>query len=115
MRKQTHNANTRQKTAKATNRSKRIKMTEATAEDRQKEVDKNLDFFLSELDSLSQTHFGKFALIRHRHITEFYDTAMDAFRAGNSLYPDRLFSIQQVNATPVDLGFFSHAGDMGKS
>jgi hypothetical protein len=80
---------------------------------RQDEVDRNLEYFLSELPKLSQSHLGKFALLRHRTITDFFSTSVDAVKAGKSLYPDGIFSIQQVTDVPIDLGFFSHAGDNG--
>jgi hypothetical protein len=85
-----------------------------TAEKQQTEVDENLDFFLGELPTLTKTHLGQFALLRHRTITDFFSTAIDAVRAGKSAYPDGLFSIQQVTEVPVDLGFFTHAGHLGK-
>lgn len=81
--------------------------------DRQKEIDNNLDYFLSELRSLKEAHAGKFALLRHKSIVGFYDTPMDAVASGNALYEDRLFSVQQVTEVAVDLGFFSHAGVLG--
>ena len=76
----------------------------------QTEVDENLEFFISELPKLSQSNAGKFALIRHRTITDFFSTPVDAAKAGTSLYRDGIFSIQQVTDVPIDLGFFSHAG-----
>jgi len=85
------------------------------ATNRQEEVDRNLEYFLSELPKLSQSHLGEFALLRHRTITDFFSTSADAVKAGKSLYPDGIFSIQQVTDLPIDLGFFSHAGDNGPS
>ena len=82
---------------------------------RQEEVDRNLDYFLSELPKLSPLHFGEFALLRHRTITDFFSTSADAVKAGKSLYPDGIFSVQQGTDVPIDLGFFSHAGNNGSS
>ena len=59
---------------------------------RQAEIDKNLEFFLRELPSIPVSERGKFALIRHESINGYYDTALDAVRAGNSLFGDKLFS-----------------------
>ena len=87
----------------------------ATIKDRQTEIDENLDFFVTELPKLSPGHLGKFALIRHKSITGYFDTVVDAVGTGNKLYSDWLFSVQQVTDVPVDLGFFSHAGRLGKS
>ncbi|MBV8826145.1 MAG: hypothetical protein JO220_14255 [Hyphomicrobiales bacterium] len=80
---------------------------------RQEEVDRNLEYFLSELPRLSHSHLGEFALLRHRTITDFFSTSVDAVKAGKSLYPDGMFSVQQVTDAAIDLGFFSHAGNNG--
>ncbi len=40
---------------------------------------------------------------------EFFDTVDDAYRAGQKLFQNQPFSIQEVTDSSVDLGFFSHA------
>ena len=75
----------------------------------QSEVKRNYDAFMQQLPQLLTTQRGKFALMRDEKIVEFFDTSADAYRAGQKLYPDLRFSIQQVIDGPVDLGFFSHA------
>jgi hypothetical protein len=74
----------------------------------QTEVDRNFDAFQIELPKLTR-HQGKFALMRHGKIINFYDTLADAVSTGNAIYKDRLFSVQRVTDQPVDLGFLSHA------
>ena len=78
-------------------------------EEIRKEIELNFEEFLKELPNLLKTHRGKFALMRDKKIIEFFDTAPDAFQTGQTLYPDGLFSVQEVVNSPVDLGFFSHA------
>jgi hypothetical protein len=74
------------------------------------EVTKNYAAFTRELPNLLQTQRGKFALMRDGKIIEFFDTARDAYLAGQKLFEtDKLFSVQEVIDTPTDLGFFSHA------
>ncbi len=74
------------------------------------QVRANYKAFEQKLPSLLQSHRGKFALMRHGEIIEFFNTARDAFVAGQRLFPqDQLFSIQEVVETPIDLGFLSHA------
>lgn len=81
------------------------------ADPAQEQVDRNYEAFVARLPALAKTHRGKFALMRDGEIVEFFDTPRDAYIAGCSLYKaDRLFSIQEIVETPVDLGFFSHAG-----
>jgi hypothetical protein len=86
----------------------------AVIQDRQMEIEENLDFFVKELPKISPNQLGKFALIRHKSIAGYFDTVADAVGTGNKLYSDKLFSIQQVTDIPVDLGFFSHASRLGK-
>lgn len=78
-------------------------------ENRIEEVRQNYEVFVRQLPDLLKTHGGKFALMRHGSIIEFFDTARDAYFAGIKLYPDQVFSVQEVVEVPVDLGFFSHA------
>jgi hypothetical protein len=80
---------------------------------KQQAVDSNFAFFQAELPKLLTQHRGKFALIRDRKITGFYDTIMDAQTSGTQLYSDGLFSIQQVTDEIGDLGFYSHAMHLG--
>lgn len=75
----------------------------------QSDIRRNYEAFMQQLPKLLATHRGKFALMRDAKIVEFFDTSADAYRAGQKLYPDQRFSIQQVIDSPVDLGFFSHA------
>jgi len=83
--------------------------------DRQREIETNLQFFLHELPKLLSIHRGKFALLRHRKIEGFYDTVTDAVQTGNKLYDDKLFSVQQVTDMGTDLGYYSHAVHLGHS
>jgi hypothetical protein len=73
------------------------------------QIDKNYEAFKQELPNLLATHRGKFALMRDEAIIEIFDTARDAFVAGQKLFPDNLFSVQEIIETPIDLGFYSHA------
>jgi hypothetical protein len=47
--------------------------------------------------------------MNNKKIIEFFDTARDAYIAGQKLFPEQIFSVQEVTETPVDLGVFSHA------
>jgi hypothetical protein len=77
--------------------------------DRQNEIDQNLEFFLRELPQLLTNYRGKFVIIRDRKFEGFFDTVVDAVSAGNKLYPDKIFSVQQVTDVAIDLGFYSYA------
>jgi hypothetical protein len=73
------------------------------------EVKRNYEAFMQKLPELLPGHRGKFALMRDTEIIEFFDTPGDAYRAGQKLFQDQRFSIQQVIDSAVDLGFFSYA------
>jgi len=83
--------------------------------DRQVEIDRNLEFFLREMPNLPSGVTGKFALLRHQSIVDYYDTMLDALKVGNAKYDDKMFSVQQVTAYVADLGFYSHAVHLGAS
>lgn len=72
-------------------------------------IKRNYEAFVELLPNLVKTHGGKFALMREGKVIEFFDTARDAYFAGLKLYPDQMFSVQEVVEIPVDLGFFSQA------
>ena len=75
----------------------------------QETIDKNYAAFERALPEIMQQHAGRFALMRNAEIIAFYDTARDAITAGEHLYEDGEFSIQEVTMTPVNLGYFSYA------
>ena len=81
--------------------------------DRRQEINDNLAFFLREVPKLLPTYRDKFALLRHKKIIGYYETVVDAVSAASSLYPDEIFSIQQVTDTAADAGFYSHAMPVG--
>lgn len=76
----------------------------------QEQVKANYLAFEKKVPELLVSYRGKFALMRNGEIIDFFDTARDAYIAGQKLYSqDNLFSVQEVIETPVDLGFFSYA------
>jgi len=79
----------------------------------QEEVDRNFDFFTKSLPALLKDQRGRYVLLRSQTIAGIFDTARDALTAGEKMYPDGLYSIQQVTDTSIDLGYFSHAGSLG--
>ncbi len=74
------------------------------------QVSINYKAFEQKLPELLLAYRGKFALMRNGEIVEFFDTVRDAYVAGQKLFEkDKMFSVQEVVETPIDLGFFSHA------
>ena len=60
-------------------------------------------------------HSGKYVLMRHGEVVEFYGSAIDAQIAGNQKFDDGVFSIQQVKEVAEELGYFSYAVSPEKS
>ena len=79
------------------------------SESHQQQIQQNYEAFHARLPQLVVTHRGKFALLHDKEIVECFDTVRDAYIAGQKLFPDGIFSVQEVTETPADLGFFSHA------
>lgn len=71
----------------------------------QEEVDRNFVVFMQKLDGLMQEHSGQYALLKRGRITGYFSSFNDAEKAAKSRYRDRLYSIQKVDDTVVDLGF----------
>ena len=82
---------------------------------REQEVSNNYKSFEKKLDELVKTHKGKWALLREGDIVEIFDTVRDAHIAAWKLFPDDKFSVQEITKQPVDLGFFSYAGNQRAS
>jgi hypothetical protein len=74
------------------------------------EVHHNAEAFRAHLPQLLATHRGQVALLRHQTIIGFFDTARDAYVAGQLCFADdKLFSIQEVaEETPINLGLKAH-------
>lgn len=75
------------------------------------EVKANFDAFQKQLPELLKTHPGKFAVIRHGEVVEFFDTLGDAARFGGRMFEDDMYSVQEVTDRRIELGFFSVAFD----
>ena len=73
------------------------------------EVRRNYEAFVHKLPTILASHPGKIALMHNREIIAFFDTAADAYVAGQKLFEGDPFPMQQVTDQAMDLGFFSHA------
>lgn len=80
------------------------------AERQRQEVDRNFDAFTRMLGSILHEHRDQLALMRDRRIVGYYGTPCEALKAASELFPDGIFSIQEVTDEPIDLGFWSHVG-----
>ena len=82
----------------------------ANIEEKTAEVNKNFIAFQKLLPSIDPRHSGKFAVLRKEKIIDYFDSMSDAAKYADALYEDGLYSLQEVNAKPIDLGIFSRIG-----
>ena len=75
------------------------------------EIDQNYDFFVRKLKGLLPQHRGEYALLRSKAIVAFFDGPGEAYRAGLAQFPDEVFSIQEVDDRPAEMGLISLALD----
>ena len=74
------------------------------------EVDRNYEAFEQMLPRILPLYRDQLALMRDRRIVGYFHTPREALRAASELFPDNIFSIQEVTDEPIDLGFWSHVG-----
>ena len=72
------------------------------------QVDLNYDAFVRMLGGILADHRDELALMRDGEIVGYFDEPGAANRAGVEMFPDEIFSIQEVTDEPIDLGFWSH-------
>ena len=77
--------------------------------ERERELDRNYDYFQQHISEFARANAGRFALLRHQQLVQFFDTLADAVTYADAHFPDRLFSVQPVEPDPVDLGFIGRA------
>jgi hypothetical protein len=80
-------------------------------EKRQAEIDRNFDFFQRNLANWLQDHEGEFALLRNQELVGFFPGPGEAYRAGLARFEDELFSLQEVDDRPAEMGMMSLALD----
>ena len=79
------------------------------------EIERNYATFLSILSDLLSENFGRYALLRAQKLEGIFDSPAQAERAGYSKFGAEAYSIQEITAEPVDLGFYSYAIPEGPS
>ena len=77
----------------------------------EREVSENFDFFqryVRDNPALVDGYKGKTALLHKRELIDFFDTEEDTIGAGRLAYGEGGFSVQEVGAEPVELGYQSY-------
>ena len=73
-------------------------------ERQRQQVDRNYDAFMAMLGSILEEHRDQLALMRDDCIVGYYSTPREALIAASELFPDGIFSIQEVTDEPIGLG-----------
>lgn len=68
----------------------------------------NYKWFQGDLPNLLAKHRGQHALIHNQSITGYYQTSLEAIRAGLIQFSEGCFSVELVDDVVEDLGFYSH-------
>ncbi len=68
----------------------------------------NLEWFKSRLPELLSVHRGKHALLHDRGVIGFYESSLEAILDGMNRFGEGRFSVEPVDDTVEDLGFYSH-------
>lgn len=79
-------------------------------ERQRREVDRNYDAFTRLLGAILADHRDQLALMRDGQIVGYFDSPRKALEAASEMFPDSIFSLQEVTDEPIDLGFWSHVG-----
>lgn len=74
-------------------------------ENAKKEVDRNYDFFKTQILQLKIEHLNKFALLHNKKIVNFFISEDDAIEIGTEKYGEGHFSVQQINDNAIELGY----------
>ena len=75
------------------------------------EIRKNYARFISIKESLKRNGTDEFVIMRNGDVVEYCQTLLDANLKAKSLFDDGIFSIQEIDPEPVELGYFSYAND----
>ena len=78
-------------------------------EEARREATRNFEVFQEKLPKLLETERGKWALLHHAELIAIFDTYEEAGQAAGRLYPDDVYSMQEITDQIVDLGWFSRA------
>ena len=70
----------------------------------------NYRWFLDSLPGLLATRKGQHALLHNQTIADYYQTSLDAIKAGLIQFGEGNFSVELVDSEIEDLGFYSHVG-----
>jgi hypothetical protein len=72
------------------------------------QVRQNYEAFHEQLPALLAEHRGQYALMKDGQVVGIFNSAIEAYIAGQAQLGLGNFSMQKIVDEPVDLGYFSH-------
>lgn len=78
---------------------------------RETEIDRNYDFFQRNLGRFLKSRRGQFALLKNAEVIDWYSGPGEAYRAGLAKFGAEVFSIQEADDRPAEIGLSSFALD----
>lgn len=72
--------------------------------------DDNYSWFKGQLTDLMAMHKGLHALLHNRAVDEYFTSSLEAVKAGLTRYGEGNFSVELIDDSVEDLGFYSHVG-----
>ena len=78
-------------------------------EEARREATRNFEVFLEKLPKLLETDRGKWTLLHQAELIAIFDTYEEAGQAAGELYPNDVYSMQEITDQIVDLGWYSRA------
>ena len=77
------------------------------AQRQKQQVDDNYDAFMQMLPGILGDHRHQLALMRDGQIAGYFDTPTSVLKAADTMFPDQIYSIQDVTDEPLHLGYWS--------
>jgi len=74
----------------------------------QDQVEANYAWFKSKLPAFLASHRGQHALLHDETVAGYFSNSLDAIKAGLIRFGEGNFSVEVVDDSVEDLGFYSH-------
>ena len=74
------------------------------------QAEANYLHFRDMLPGILRLHHGQHALLHNGEIVSYFEVSLDAVKAGYAQFGEGNFSVEAVDDTVEDLGFYSHVG-----
>jgi hypothetical protein len=74
------------------------------------QAEANYSWFKQCLPALLAAKRGQHALLHNKHVEDYFASSLEAVKVGLSRFGEGNFSVEPVDDSIEDLGFYSHVG-----